>query len=114
MSSDLGIGNDGFTVVSTKKTKNETVYVYSDSDSDSDTNVDKLKELEHCIKVLDKMDEHIRNLWDEVIVPYLENYNERQILDQLTVNDYDKFYGYMTSNNEVYKHVAFMINYLQD
>lgn len=76
-----------------------------------DNNID---ELERYITILDKMEHNIRNLWDDVIVPYLENYNERQILDQLDINDYDKFYNYMTSNNEVYKHVLHMIEYLQD
>ncbi len=47
------------------------------------------------------IDKHIRILWDTVIVPYLEDFNERQILDQLTTNDYDKFYIFMIKNNPI-------------
>lgn len=114
----FGLDNDdGFTVVQNKKPKANFGFssiLNSDSEDDDKINMDKLNELEHCINILNKMEEHIRDLWDSVIVPYLENYNERQILDQLTVNDYDKFYVYMTRNNEVYKHVLFMIKYLEE
>ena len=47
------------------------------------------------------IDKHIRILWYTVMVPYLENFNERQILDQLTTNDYDKFYAFMIKNNPI-------------
>lgn len=63
----------------------------SDSSSNSeDDNVDKVTE--------DDIDNSILLLWDNVIVPYLENIKERQILDKITINDYNSFYEYMINN----------------
>lgn len=50
---------------------------------------------ESCNNDIEMIDKHIRELWDNIMVPYLENYSERQILSRLTINDYDKFYDYM-------------------
>lgn len=52
-----------------------------------------------------KMEDYIRELWDIVMIPYLENYKERQILSRLTVNDYNKFYEFMMKNNDVCKQI---------
>ena len=59
-------------------------------------------EMADCINNnYNNIDKHIRILWDNVMVPYLENFNERQILDQLTTNDYNKFYEFMIKNNPI-------------
>lgn len=63
---------------------------YSDSSSNSeDDEIDKVD---------DDIDNSILLLWDSVIVPYLENIKDRQILDKITVNDYSSFYEYMINN----------------
>ena len=45
------------------------------------------------------MNNNIRQLWDRVFVPYLENYNSNYLLDKLTSKDYHKFYDFMVENN---------------
>jgi hypothetical protein len=57
--------------------------------------LDPLDELMDIEDAKDKIEQHIRELWDNVIVPYLNNYRDRQILGNLTVNDYDKFYKWI-------------------
>ena len=47
---------------------------------------------------IDVISNQIRELWDNIMVPYLENYPERQILSRLTINDYDKFFNLMMNN----------------
>lgn len=73
----------------------------------------KLSELEELQQTFDNMELHIRRLWDNVMVPYLENDVEKQILFGLTSNDYPKFYNYMLSNNEIFSYVVNRITYLQ-
>lgn len=70
-------------------------------------------ELENLIKILDKMDRHIQSLWKNVIVPYLENNCEKQILFNLKTSDCNKFYDYMSQNNEIMSYVLKRITYLQ-
>lgn len=55
----------------------------------------------HNIENYNNMEKHIRYLWDAVIVPYLENYSERQILDYITVNDYSIFRDFMIKKNPI-------------
>lgn len=55
---------------------------------------------EDCYSQIDEinfevMDDHIKELWDKVMIPYLRNINHRQILDKLNEYDYDKFYRFM-------------------
>jgi hypothetical protein len=73
----------------------------------------KLSELEELKQTRDNMESHIRRLWDDVIVPYLENDGEKQILSGLTSNDYFKFHNYMLLNNEIFSYVVNRIAYLQ-
>lgn len=70
------------------------------------------EELIELEKIREKMEENIRELWDNVIVCYLDNYRDRQILNRLTINDYDKFYKWMLYNNNHYQYVCDRIQYL--
>jgi len=77
---------------------------YDDNDNvyeNMNNNVNNSEIVENVNNNYNNIDNHIRILWDTVIVPYLENFNERQILDQLTTNDYDKFYAFMIKNNPI-------------
>ena len=49
------------------------------------------------------IDSHIKELWDNIILPYLQDNNKKQILTKLTINDYDKFYKFMINENLSYK-----------
>ena len=73
----------------------------------------KLSELEELQQLFDNMELHIRKLWDNVMVPYLENDSERQILFGLKSSDYNKFYDYMLLNNKIFLDVANRITFLQ-
>jgi len=79
-----------------------------------ENNNDKLSELEELRQTFGKMELHIRKLWDNVIVPYLENDCQKQILFSLNSNDYPKFYNYMLLNNEIFSYVVNRITYLQN
>ena len=46
------------------------------------------------------MNEQIRELWDNVMIPYLTNCN-KEILGKINEGDYVKFYAYMVKNNRV-------------
>lgn len=60
-----------------------------------DFEYNELEEIEYKIN---KIEKEIKELWDNVMVPYLNNYN-RQILINLTENDYIKFYEFIIKNN---------------
>jgi|AntRauTorckE6833_2_1112554.scaffolds.fasta_scaffold10682_5 hypothetical protein len=65
--------------------------------TDSEDNLQLDKEYyEDCIL---KMEKDIRELWDNVIIPYRNDYNSNYLLDKLTNNDFDKFYEFMIYNN---------------
>ena len=49
-------------------------------------------EYENLEKINEKMNKDIRCLWENVIVPYLRNDTEKQILNKLDEHDYIKFY----------------------
>lgn len=81
--------------------------IYNDDNDDSHyvntyiNNISIFEMSESINSNYNNIDNHIRTLWETVMVPYLENFNERQILDQLTTNDYNKFYEFMIKNNPV-------------
>jgi len=83
-------------------------------DEIANINIQKIEELEHLIKILDQIETHIKSLWECVIIPYLNNYNEREILCKLQNDDYYKFHNYMLKNNKLYVHVLNKINKLQN
>lgn len=72
--------------------------------------------LEEEIYILEKkqykMENDIRELWDNVMVPYMNNYNNN-ILSELTDRDYYKFYEFMIDNNEVYNEIFYKLEYLR-
>jgi len=63
-------------------------------------------ELAELYKIREKMEDHIKELWDNVIVSYLNDFRYNDILSNLTVNDYHKFYEYMINNNEFFSYVC--------
>jgi len=76
--------------------------------------ISSYEELDELYKTRNKMEKHIRYLWDDVIVCYLNNYNNREIFNNLTINDYDKFYKWMLYNNNNYQYVCDRIEYLEN
>lgn len=63
-------------------------------------------ELAELYEIREKMENDIRQLWDNVIVPYLNDYRYNDILKYLTTNDYHKFYEYMIDNNKNFNYVC--------
>ena len=61
----------------------------------------------------ERMNSDIQSLWENIIVPYLENCTEKQILCGLGTNDYQKFHRYMIQNNEICSYVSKRIAYLK-
>ena len=53
----------------------------------------------YCEDSMLKMENDIRELWDNIILPYLNDYNSNYLLDKLTDKDFDKFYEFMLYNN---------------
>lgn len=62
-------------------------------------------ELENLERISNKMNEDIRNLWDNVVVPYLRNDDQKQILGKLNEHEYIKFYKFMVENSDFCKYV---------
>lgn len=71
-------------------------------------------EIENLYNMRAKIDKDIKSLWEIVIVPYLLNYNSRQILCNLTENDYSIFYNFMIKNNDIYQYISNRINRLTE
>ncbi|ARF11332.1 hypothetical protein Klosneuvirus_1_189 [Klosneuvirus KNV1] len=67
--------------------------------------LDPVDELAELYDIREKMENDIRGLWESVIVPYLNDYRYNDILNNLTVNDYHKFYEYMIDNNEMSSYI---------
>ena len=72
---------------------------------------DEMIELEEMDK---KLQENIRSLWNNIMLPYIENINEKQILFQLTKMDYYKFHSFMINNNEICQYIYSRLDYLQN
>lgn len=47
-----------------------------------------------------KMEDDINKLWDNVIVPYIDDSNAKGILTKITKYDYHKFYKFMINSNK--------------
>jgi len=73
----------------------------------------KEKELEHLYKIIDDIESDVEMLWKSVIVPYLRNDIERQILCGLHDGDYMIFYNYMMENNKMVLRILKRIKYLR-
>jgi len=76
--------------------------------------LDPIDELAELYNIREKMENDIRGLWESVIVPYLNDYRCNDILNNLTVNDYHKFYEYMINNNENFGFVCERIYELEN
>jgi hypothetical protein len=75
----------------------------------SDNEVEDKKIEKNIQVILDRYDEDIKKIWDNVIIPYLNNYNNdnskdkleyhnRGILQKISINDYSIFYNFMLKN----------------
>lgn len=72
-------------------------------EEDENYDYDELMEL---YEVKKKMEKDMKELWENVVCRYIEHCDEQQILMKLSPKyDYDKFYGFMVENNEMYKYV---------
>lgn len=49
------------------------------------------------------LQDHILNMWELVIIPYLENHPNRAILDKLTSRDYNRFLEFFMNNSQAYQ-----------
>lgn len=79
--------------------ENEEIQINDNKTEDCEPNLE-ISELEDCIN---NMDGNIVSIWNHIIVPYLKNDSEKQILGKLTENDFDKFYSFMVNSNEIRK-----------
>ncbi len=69
-------------------------------------------ELMELYDVAQKMEEDIRELWENTIDRYMQYCQERQIL--IKMPDYAKFYGYMVKHNVMYRYVLDRIHELEN
>lgn len=49
-----------------------------------------------------KVNQNIIDLWENVMVPYLDDINKRQILHHLT---FDQFYNFIVNNSPVFENI---------
>ena len=62
-----------------------------------------------------KIEKHIKELWKNVIVRYVDYCNDGQILNKLSSQyDYYKFHSYMLKYNRMYRHVLDRIKELEN
>lgn len=69
-------------------------------------------ELMELYDVSQKMEEDMRELWENTIDRYMQYCHERQIL--IMMPDYSKFYEYMVKHNIMYKYVLDRIHELEN
>jgi len=70
----------------------------SDTQYESPNEADDALQYDH---VQNKMNEDIRRIWDNIILPYIENTNDGEILDKLSRNDYLVFHEFMTKHTQL-------------
>ena len=77
-----------------------------------------LNEFEEEIEKLEKIEVKLQNdvklLWENIIIPYIENINEKQILFKLKKEDFYKFLNFMAKNNEIFKYIHNRFNTLHN
>lgn len=81
---------------------------------DPETPLEPMDELDELILIREKMENDIRRMWENVIVPQLNNVSGNYILGKLTVNDYHKFYEFMISNNDNFNYVCRRTYFLEN
>ena len=59
------------------------------------------------IRMTYELDEHLERIFEEVIVPYINNLGQNEILDELNDFDYGKFISFFQESSNYYE-------YLQD
>lgn len=52
-----------------------------------------------------QLNSHIRELWDNVLVPYIKDYENKEILNKISEDDYHIFYKFMIENNDICKYI---------
>lgn len=83
----------------------------SNNINNNDTN--QYNELEILENILYQMDDQIRSLWDNILVPYINDYTHKEILTCLSDAQYYVFYDYMVKNNPSYQFVLDRIHELR-
>lgn len=81
----------------------ENIMIYNVKDENNDAMIqDKYDEIYNLEVIQEKMENDIKELWNNVILPYLESTTQKKILNKLNSFDYDKFYKFMIGNNNSY------------
>lgn len=57
-------------------------------------------------RAIEKMENDMRELWDNVMMQYINNVEQKQILAQIRDGDFEKFRDYMFKNNEIYSYAC--------
>lgn len=81
----------------------------ADNVDSNDCVMDQIYMLE---KILNKIEIDIKLLWDDIILPYLNDVNKRKILYKLIERGYPEFYKFMINNNNTYNTVINKLNIL--
>jgi hypothetical protein len=76
----------------------------SDSNDENHHNV-RVNAMANINAELDRLNNDIYVLWRNVILPYISNLTNRNVLTKLSELDYDKFYKFMIEQNEVCKDI---------
>jgi hypothetical protein len=97
------LNNDNFSYIKNINLPDENILDDVNINAKSNITDDQWKSInyiEYMEDVFSNMENNIHELWNNVIVPYLENTNEKQIISKLNPDDYSKFFEYMIHNNE--------------
>jgi hypothetical protein len=52
-----------------------------------------------------ELDDNLERIFEEVIIPYLNNLNQNEILDDLDEFDYSKFISFFQNSSSYYKYI---------
>lgn len=77
-------------------------------------NYDIACEIYEAENMLRRMERDVRELWDNVIVPYKSDICRSQILDKLDEYDYVKFYDFMITKNRAYRKAKRLLDFLNE
>lgn len=68
---------------------------YNEQDDDY-INVDEVK-----LDCQNRFDEQVRQIWDNVLVKYIDDIYNKELLHKLTIYDYNSFHRFMLNNSNV-------------
>jgi len=63
--------------------------------------------------IIEKIENDIYELWQNVIIPYKRDLCRSQILDDIDEYEYGEFLGFMIDNNKTYKKAVKLLDYLK-